>query len=178
MFEDYVAPVDESALPKITKKATEAVELSRLISEQEESIKDLKARLLQVTRFDLPELMSNANVSKLSLEDGTDISIQDFISATIPKDEIGKRKVFDWLADNEGSSIIKSEVKIPFGKSEHNMALNLKAELEEKGLGAEIEEKVHHQTFLAFLRERMSEGQSMPDEKDVNLYIGKVAKIK
>ena len=177
-FEGYVEPVSESDLATIQRKAKEAKAIADAIAEQEEGLKQLKDRQRQILSHDLPELLSNAGMSELTLEDGTKFKVQEILNATVPKDEAQRKALFAWLADNGGGDIIKTDVTVPFEKRQHNEALSLAAELTERGLPAQANETTHHHPFLKFLREASERGDPMPSEDICPVYMGKVVKIK
>jgi hypothetical protein len=64
-----------------------------------------------------------------------------------------------------------------FEKSQHNEALSVKADLENKGYAVAAKMGVHPQTLIAHVKERLRNGDEIPLDV-LGLYAGRVAKIK
>jgi hypothetical protein len=121
--------------------------------------------------------MAEAGLSELSLNNGFKITIDDFVSGTLPKDDERRKAAISWLESNGADSLIKTDVNIQFDKSEHNEALNLIGMLNEQSIEFTAKSGVHPQTLLAHVKERLRRGDEVPLEL-LGLYAGRVAKIK
>jgi len=76
-----------------------------------------------------------------------------------------------------GLSEFKTEVNLQFGKSEHNQAWALVADLADKGYNVGSKMGIHPQTLIAHIKERLKSGDEVPLEL-LGLYAGRIAKIK
>lgn len=149
------------ALTRIGDLARLMVRQQQEVREVEAALKEAKANLLRTSREDLPELMREFGLEELKLADGSVVSIKDDISAKIP--EARELEAYSWLTEHGYGGIIKSNVSVSFARSEHDLAVGLELELQRKfGDRAALEEKIHPQTLLAFLRERIEAGEVVP----------------
>jgi hypothetical protein len=73
--------------------------------------------------------------------------------------------------------MIKTEVSVEFGKTEHNRAKDLAVKLAQDGYFVDEKEGIHAQTLLAFVREKLRNGEEVPLET-LGLYAGRTAKVK
>lgn len=166
-----------ASLEQITTTAQRAVDLKAQIDDLDKTLGELKREYSDMTQNTLPSQMASAGLSKFSLEDGTEIKVDDFVSGSIPKDPERKKAALDWLLDNGAEDIIKTDVGMQFGKSEFDKAQIVAAELKAQGLPVTIETGVHPMTLQAFARERIRGGEAL-DLTALGLYVGRVAKIK
>ena len=178
LFDNYKEPQSEDALQKTRSLAEEAIALEQALDSLAEEAKQLSEGKNEILQSELPNLMADNGMSSFELENGQKISIKEVVNGTVPKDEIGKNRLFDWLVSEDAADIIKTEVSIAFGKTEHNLAIDTMTSLQERGLPAVCKTGVHGQTFNAFLRERIEKGEKLPSEDLCKTYIGKIAKIK
>ena len=103
--------------------------------------------------------------------------VSDFVAGSLTKKPEERKAALEWLASNGAADMIKSEVSVEFGKTEHNLAKDLAAKLAAEGYFVEESEGIHAQTLLAFVREKMRNGEEVPLET-LGLFAGRVAKVK
>lgn len=163
------APVTLEQIKEVGKRA---VALSAEIEEIEKGLKAKKGELNDILQAKLPMMMVGA--PSITLDDGTTIKIGNFVSGALPKDPEGKRAAIDWLEQNEGGGIIKTEVSIEFAKYEE--AKKLADQLRENGYEIGFDTGVHAQTLAAFVRERIENGDPV-DTKVLGVFVGRHAKL-
>ena len=158
-FDDY-SPDDsqeqKDLLLILQEKAEEAAHLETVISDIEEELLQVKGRQRELLEKELVQLMGEIGLNKFELIDGTKLSIKNFVSGSLnkaPDFEYAK----NWVIENDGGDLIKSEVSLSFDRGQHNAVLSLKAELEEKGYDPRVSEGIHPSTYAAFIREKIAE---------------------
>ena len=114
-------------------------------------------------------------LSEFKLADGTKVTVQQFYSASIPKDKVDE--AMQWLRDNGHGDLIKNTVSVAFGKGEDTLATDLKKYLGANGNSYEDKTGVHPQTLRAFAREQIEAGQNLPLDT-LGIYIGLKTVIK
>lgn len=134
------------------------------VTEAEEYLSSRKELLRQIEEIELPDAMSEAKMSEFKLDDGSKISIRDFMMGSLPKEPEARQKALDWVEAHEGSEIIKTEVSMKFGKNQHNIALDLAEQLRERGYEVNTDHGVHPQTLYAWCRELVSDGKDVDFE--------------
>lgn len=177
---------EEATLETLKKNADEAVATKKQIDELQSDIDMLSKRYNYLTATVLPNIMGELGMPSFSLDGGFKITIKEVIQGSMdkaPDREFAKQ----WVLDRDGAELIKTDVTTSFGRGEHNLALDVKASLEERGLDVSLKEGIHPQTFSAFVRgeyseylEQLEQGQS-PEPipfTELGLYHGRKAEIK
>lgn len=177
MFDDIEPEKNEGLLEAAQRLANEASQIQEQIDDYNLTLKSLNDRKKEIIERELPEMMKEAKISSFTLENGKKISLKEIVAATVPKDERQKRAFFDWLQDEQATDIIKSQVAIAFDRGGHNEALSLVYELQGQGYAAGFDENVYPQTLVKFLRERLENGEDLPPENILSVYLGTHAKI-
>lgn len=176
--EEAQASSDSSAMQRMMRMAAEMIETESMIDGMEETVKDLKSRLTYLKTSELPDLMAENGLTSFTHSDtGQTVEVSDFVAGSLVKDPAARKTALDWLAANGAAESIKTQVSVEFGKSEHNRAKDLAAKLQQDGYFVQDIETIHNQTLLAFVREKMQNGEEVPVES-LGLYAGRMAKIK
>jgi len=172
------ASSDSSTMQRMMRMAAEVIEAEETIESLEENLADLKRRLNHLKTVELPDLMAENGMSSFTHSDsGRVIEVNDFVAGSLTKKAEDRKAALDWLAANGAADMIKTEITVEFGKTEHNMAKDLFAKLKADGYFVDENEGIHAQTLLAFVREKMRNGEEVPLET-LGLYAGRVAKVK
>jgi hypothetical protein len=167
----------DSAMQRLVAAAKEIIETEQLIQQLEENLSELKARHNKSKTIDLPDMMAECGLSEFRTDTGFRIAVEDFVSGSLPKDDAKRREAIVWLENNGAENLIKTELSMAFGKSEHNEALSLMSELQEKGYTVNSKMGVHPMTLISHIKERLKSGDQVPLET-LGLFAGRVAKIK
>ena len=177
MEEGASAPSNSSVMQRMMRMAEEMIELEEMISGIELTLSDLKSRMNHLKIQELPDLMAENGLSQFRTTSGATIAVEDFVAGTLSKESNARKAALDWLAMNGAADMIKTEVSVEFGKTEHNRAKDLAAKLAQDGYFVDEKEGIHAQTLLAFVREKLRNGEEVPLET-LGLYAGRKVKVK
>lgn len=176
-FDIIVAPADEQ-LKSIEELASLAYQQMKQIEEMENALKKLKEEFMTTTRKSLPDAMAAAGTSSFTTNKGVKVTVKDFVNGSLPKDEEKRAYALNWLENNGGKSIIKSEIIAEFEKGEGNLEKKNRAAeaLAELGVTFVDKENVHPMTLASFAREKIQNGEEIPTEQ-LGLFVGRMAKV-
>lgn len=159
---------------QLDKVDREVVELEAKLKEREEARRILSEK-------DIPDLMLEIGLKSITTMSGLEIDLREEVRCSFPpKTKPEKRKeAYDWLINNHHEGLIKHNVEMKFPRGQRDQADKIVEILEHCGIPVNIEREdtVHHQTLLAFLRERIREGEEIPMET-FGAWVQKFAKIK
>ena len=164
---DEVKEISE-ACNKLTSQNQKVETIQKSLKEAEEEARRLSEEVI-------PTLMQQAGVSSIKLDNGTSVEVSPYYYAKISEDK--KVEAFKWLRENDHGDLIKNNVSVSFGKGEDSNAVNLKSELEAKGLVVDQKQDVHWQTLRGFVKEQIEKNKTLPSET-FGLYIANRTKIK
>lgn len=169
-------------LAEVTALGQKMNDLEAEIEDMEQLLCEKKEELHNIAEGVLPEALANIGLKSLSLADGTEIGIKEYISASINDDN--RSAAHNWLRQNGYDDLIKNDVVVSFGKGEDEYAQKLLQEIGQEVQNGDIKcggvaqvERVHPSTLKAFLKEQLKVGAAIP-AKDFNLVVGQIATIK
>jgi hypothetical protein len=183
MHDDFMAEFDEApkaapvTLAKLVELGQDLVDAEAGVAALEEALSDAKKRLHHLKTSVLPDAMAEAGLADFSLADGSTIAISDFVSGSLPKDPEKREKAIKWLEEHDGAALIKTDVSLAFGKSQHNQALDLVGRLREEGHEVTVESGVHASTLQSFAKDVLRNGGEL-DADVLGLFVGRAAKVK
>ena len=166
---------EDKKLGRVATLANQIVSLDKEINSKETVVKDLKDQRRRLSEDMLPAVMTEHGLTEVILADGSKVSVKKFYSCTIPADKT--ERAFEWLRDNNHEGLIKHRLTVDFSRDKDDQALNVKHELEERGLYPADKEWVEPSTLRGFAREQIEAGSGLPDNL-FNLFIGERATIK
>jgi hypothetical protein len=167
---------DANQLSSIESIVRQGAALMEQIASAEEFLKQAKGELHLLTTRTLPDAMASAGTSEFKTESGLKVTIKDFISGSLPKEDDARTAALTWLAEVGAGDIIKNKLSIEFEKGEDNLAGDVAGYVDGLGLDYEQKRDVHPQTLQSFARERMKAGEDVPLDM-LGLYAGRAAKI-
>jgi len=167
--------IDTTKTKDIAKRCNELISQNKKVDEAEQALKDAKAEQSRLSEEVIPALMSEAGVSRIDLEDGSVVKVSPYYYAKIPEDK--RADAFEWLRENNFGDLVKNNITVSFSKGEDSKAVQLKAELESKGLVVDQKEDVHWQTLRGFVREQIEKNNNIPSDL-FGLYISQKTSIK
>ena len=187
LLDDVASSSNE--LGAIAEAAQRMQVLEDEIKELDDQLKAKKQSLQNLSETELPDLMLELNVKDFTLTDGSKVTVQDIVSASIPsagsigrasgdaKEELVDRQqsCFDWLRKNGGRDLIKSNIEVQFGKGEDKNRKKFAKELRDKKLFYKESMGVHPQTLKAFISECLQDGKNVPFDV-FKIYTGQIAK--
>lgn len=151
------------ALNRITAMANMLMYAVENVANLEKELVAAKAAHSRIEREDLPELMREFGISKIRLESGVSVEVIDDLSCSIS--EANKSAAYDWLRSFNFDGIIKTQLSLAFDRGENQTALQIADQMAKTfHMRPSIDEKIHPQTLKAFLKERMADGDSLPNE--------------
>ncbi len=172
---DDVAPASNS-LGAITDMGQKMYDLLKEIKELEDLLKKKKWDFTNLAEHELPDLMQELNCKDFTLSNGTKCEIKEILSGSIPSNgaiekakgddkldlEMRQKQCLDWLRDNNHGDLIKSNVTVPFSKTEDKKCNEFVNELREKNIFYNRAVGVHHGQLNALLKERVEDGKEIP----------------
>ena len=160
---------------EISEACNKLTSQNQKVETLEKSLKEAEEEARRLSEEVIPTLMQQAGVSSIKLDNGTSVEVSPYYYAKISEDR--KAEAFQWLRENDHGDLIKNNVSVSFGKGEDSNAVNLKSELEAKGLVVDQKQDVHWQTLRGFVKEQIEKNKTLPSET-FGLYIANRTKIK
>ena len=167
--------VKDDDLSKVASLVRQQLKLELHVAEIEENLKRTKRNLEEISGQLLPAALEEYGLSELTMADGSKISVQTVISASISKDR--QPDAHDWLRDNGYGDLIKNTVSVTFGRGQDETAKDIVRVLQSNGLDPEQKEAVHPSTLKAFVKEQIEKGSEIPSET-FGIFIGQKTVIK
>lgn len=164
-------------LKEIRKQAIEMADLQNEVDGLEQLLKEKNGTLHKMKTETLPELLTSAGIMSFTLDDGTKIQVEDFVSGSLPKDVDKRTAALKYLRTLPGGdALIRTEVVTVFGKGEDKEAAKVVATLNKQGLKVDVSSGVNHMTLQAFGRELLRDGKKV-DVSKLGLFAGKTTKV-
>jgi hypothetical protein len=173
---DMETETDGNALERLKDMAEEASKLETIVSDLETDLKQAKASLRQLTQELIPQLMDDLGITEITAGNHK-VALEDFVSGALPAEPHARKRALEWLEAHDGSGIIKSDVVVPFSRTDHERATRLANVLKQDGYDAHVQSSVHHMTLKSYIRERLEKGEDI-DLEALGVYTGRIAKIK
>ena len=173
---DGEASASPDTLVQLRASIKDMIDLEGVIEVLEGDLKAAKQSLQSLRTGRLPDLMAEIQSDHFT-HDGWDVKLSDFVSGSLPKDPEKREAAIKWLEAHDASGLIKTELKVMFGRSEYKEAMAQADELITDGHAVDVSSGVHTQTLHQFARERIRGGDEI-DFEVLGLYTGKVVKAK
>jgi hypothetical protein len=152
--------IDQSKVKLISDKCQELNNVRSNISEVEKKLSELKSKSRDLEERVIPEMMTEAGVSKLKMKDGTEVEVKPFYAAKIPESRV--EEAFGWLRGNGFEDLIKNTITTSFSRGQDNQVSELIKVCEEHNFNYIQKEKVEPMTLKAFVREQVEGGKKIP----------------
>lgn len=177
-MEEFDSPpvADDDKLSALNKVLEEGIALEQLVEQMEEDLKATKKSLHHLKAVRVPELLDQLGIEMVKFQ-GWVVDLHDYVSGSLPKDEKQREAALRWIEENGGAGLIKSDVRVTFGREELEKARALAEEMANAGYRMDFSTGVHSQTLLAFVRELIRDGKPF-DADLLGVYAGKVARFK
>jgi hypothetical protein len=172
---EALADVSDSDMSRLAKLADMMVRLERRKADMEAELKDVDKQIQQVQEHEIPALMAELGVKSFKLENGAEVTVKNYYSASINKER--QDEAFLWLNDNGFGDLIKNVVSTNFNRGQEEVAERFAQECYNRGLNASTKKWVEPMTLKAFAKEQIEKGESLPDEL-FGVYVGQKASIK
>ena len=171
---DGEASASPDALVTLRKYIQEMIDLEEVVETIEGDLKAAKQSLQTLRTGRLPDLMAEIQSDHFT-HNGWECKVTNFVNGSLPKGEKEREDALNWLKDHDGEGLIRTEVKLTFGVSQHNEAVNLAEELIEEGHPVKMDLGVNAMQLKAYASERIRNGEDI-DADTLGLYTGKVVK--
>jgi hypothetical protein len=145
----------QDTLKTILTLGDELEVLDSKIQQYEVTIKTLKKRKTEIQDNQLPDMMDELNLEECKLRSGKKIKAIDFVATKITD----PNAAHNWLRDTNNSGIIKNTITINLSNGSDALAVRIKADLENKGVGYIESEKIHHSTLKSFVTEALNNSE-------------------
>ena len=166
--------IDQDNIKSISDKCHQLNKLQQQIKDEEEKLSLLKNKARDFEERIIPEMMQEAGVSKLKLEDGTEVEVKPFYAAKIPESRVDE--AFGWLRAKGHEDLIKNTVTTSFSRGQDNQVSELISVCEKFGFAYNKKQKVEPMTLKAFVREQVETGKELPFDL-FGVYIANKTKI-
>ena len=177
-FEENAASVekiDQQGLTSVAALARTIRDKEQLISDLEQTLKEVKKQLIKLTDEEMPSMLAEIGMSSFALDDGSTVEVKQTYGASILVDK--RPEAYEWLRDNGYDDIIKNTVACQFGRGEDDQASAFAAFAQQQGYVPDQKTEVHPQTLRAFVKERCEAGEEFPMEL-FGAWVGQRAVIK
>lgn len=158
MFDDDLT-VSNTELAEVSSLVSAILDVEGEVESLELALKERKEKLAQLKERELPDLMNQIGLSSFKTADGKKVSVKKDYKNTI----INEEEAFRWLEETGNSSIIKTELKLNFGKGERELCQEAEKLLSDNNLSFNKKEGVNAMTLNAFTREQLEHGVQFPD---------------
>jgi len=156
--------IPDGGLSLVSELSQKLSSLANLIALKEAEVKALKQQYEEIECGRLPDVMLDVGMIEITLTDGSKLI------RTVeyhPAIKVENRPVaFAYLREHELGDVIKTEIKITFGKGEEKLAKRQLAYLMRTKANAErkivFEENIHPQTLKALVKERVNADEPLP----------------
>jgi len=166
---------NDCSIERVMPLAQRALEIKARVEHLETALKEAKAELRRLLDVELPAAMNELGVEQIKLQDGSVLELRQVIDARIPRAKAAE--ALAWLREHGYGDLIKHEVVARFAAGEEKGASVVQQAAEQAGADVTVKETVHPQTLKAWARERLAEGEEIPDDL-FGLYVGETVKIK
>ena len=166
--------INQDSVKSISDKCNQLKNLKSQVEEEEEKLSLLKNKARDLEERVIPEMMQEAGVSLLKLDDGSTIEVKPFYAAKIPESRV--EEAFGWLRGKGFEDLIKNTVTASFSRGQDNQVSELIKVCEDNGFAYNKKEKVEPMTLKAFVKEQVETGKELPFDL-FGVYIANKTKI-
>ena len=152
-------------LAELNKKVKKLEGYEDKLEQLEEQVDKLKAEIKKISYEEIPDLLAEKGIEKLTLHDGTVVEVRKVINAYLPKadkDPEGREKAFNWLRDNGHGDIIQNNITVSFGRGEDNKAVEYASLAQQKGYLPTQKVDVHNRVLVAAFRSALKKDLRCP----------------
>jgi hypothetical protein len=179
-YRDENAEPSQTLAQRLGKLALVMGQLELRREELEAELKQIDGQLRQYREQLVPEVMQEMGLAQAVTAGGIKIELREEVRASFPKDEEKRSRAFAWLEQTGDDGIIKREFSVRYGRDATEWATSFRNMLRDAGVDehAAVSEdwSINHQTMLAYLRQQLRDGRSVPLE-DFGAYVQSFAKI-
>jgi len=123
--------MEDEGIEGVAKLAKRAKELEKELEDLESVVKERKEQYRKLLEEAIPEALASFGVRSLKMDDGSQIEIKAYYSASIS--EARRAEAFQWLRDHGHDDLIKNIVSVRFGRGEDELCSGLLENLRQNG---------------------------------------------
>lgn len=170
---DVEIDIQDDDLRTVEAWARRQMRLEDRIAELKDELKKLESKLRHISEVELPEALSSAGVSEITLQNGAKIEVKKAYYPSITR--ANEEAAYRWLEEHGHGSLLKTAVTLVFAAGEDPVGMI--DELEGRGLSPSAKRSIHTGQFRAWARRQIEdEGSEVPP--CISLHIADQAKIK
>lgn len=176
-FEDVAADlqhIEEHGLSQIASLVRQQLALEKRVEDLELDLAKAQKDLKVISEDLLPATLAEVGMTKLRMDDGSEISVSRYYGASISKAK--QAEAFTWLRENGHEDLIKNQLSVSFGRENDTLAQKLRDRLDDEGYDTAQKVWVEPMTLKAFVKEQVESGAPIPTET-FGIFIGEKAKI-
>ncbi len=158
---DHSASSSSSSLERAILLSNDLVLAKSVVDELEDALAVAKGQYNLLQTKQIPALFLELGITKLALPDGREVQVGSKVYGSLPKGPDKRKLAVGHLEALGAGSLIQDTIELAFPKSQHNVALDVLATLQEKGIDAKVESGVHAATLCKFAREAMESGDAI-----------------
>lgn len=119
-----------------------------------------KAKVDDLEKKLIPELMAEAELQKFTTKSGMHIALEENVRTNTKS-----AALHEWLRETGNGGLIKSVVEVPFAKGGDDEARQLVAQLAQRDLRATFVQDVAWNSLQTLVRDMMKQGKEVPLER-------------
>lgn len=170
------ATVSDADIQSISAAAQAYIDAERELTDATDALQKAQERFDEIRYKRLPDAMLNADCSAHKLANGTEITVTTARFANITEER--KPEVLKWLRKKKEDALIKTTVKVDFGKGDDALAKKFIDSIKKtyKKQKFSVTEGVHPSTMKSFVKETYAGGYTLPE--CFGIYEQRVAVVK
>ena len=161
---DALPPAGSNSLGALGELVEKQKRLEVELADLEDKVAKKKEELRDVSEREIPELMDQFNISQFQTGDGMVVKVDEKIRASIPKAR--REQAYSWLENNGHGNLLKRQLICEFGREQEKQAQELEREIREREgqFNVKTEKQVHSQTLSSWVREKLQNGEEVPQD--------------
>lgn len=163
-FIDAADGASSDALTRITTLAELLRQQQREVAQAEEVLRTAKEAMRRTETEDLPDLMTELQLTEIKLLDGSKVEVKPDLQCGISEER--RAEAHRWLEERGFGGLIKTALIVDFDRAERAAALEAAQKVAEAlDRPVALENTVHPATLKSFLKEQLAlgaEGSSPP----------------
>jgi len=143
-------------LARIATLGDRMMALESKIAGMRSDLEDEERAYRKIEQEELPGLMAEVNMTEFKLTDGTKLTIVPDVQTSTSQERMPQ--VVAWLVEHHFDGIVKTAIKIEFGRGEFDAAKAAAMSVSESlGRPVDLSQIIHPQTLKSFVKERMAD---------------------
>jgi len=147
-------------LDEMAALAKALVDADREVEHGEQMLKGRKESARFLREETIPSAMQELGLESITLSTGQKLEVKQEVYASIPVANRGE--AYQWLNEKGFGGLIKTDVSVPFGKNEEELAKKFVLQLSSMGYASTAKQNVHPSTLKAFIKEQLAKGNDIP----------------